>query len=196
MTLEEIFINKINHQLPNFQRNPSSYQFRCPYCQMGSHHRSGRSWKNSDFRAYFYNQDNATNFKCHKCGIHRQFHRFLQDHFPNEFIEYVQEREARGTTGYQHNCPTLANALIDVGVIRFEKPDFAARKAQAQSTSTNAAPLQDSHKSPVAKSSGPAPKVTHLPRLTPQQQAGHQARLNHLMKQKEERDRQRRGELW
>ena len=196
MTLEEIFINKIEKRLLNFKMNPCSYQFRCPYCQTGLHHRSGRPWKNADFKAYFYQKKNATNFKCHKCGKHLQFHEFLKHHFPNEFIDYVRERELRGTTGYQHNCPTLANALIAVGAITCEKPDFTAKK----NSPTSVAPKENSphspHKPSQSQTSCNPPKVIRYPMWTPQQQAGHQAHFNRAERIKRERDRQHRGELW
>ena len=197
MTLEESFIDKISYQLPNFKRNNTSFQFRCPYCQLGSHHRTGRPWKNSDFRAYFYRAENATNFKCHKCGKHTQFHQFLKDHFPTEFLEYVRERELQGTTGFQTNCPTLDKALLDTGKIKFDKPDFGSRKKQHQSQPSNSESSQTPQQSSPSESCGNAPKKQVLPPMrSPQQQAGHQAHLNYLMKQKHERDRNRRGELW
>ena len=197
MNLEETFINRIDQRLLNFKQNHNSCQFRCPYCQTSSHHRSGRPWKNSDFRAYFYKAENATNFKCHKCGKHTQFHAFLKDHFPTEFMEYVRERELMGTTGFQTNCPTLDKALLDTGKIKFEKPDFSSRKQQQQSQPTNSEPSQTSQQSSPSESCGNAPKQQVLPPMrSPQQQAGHQARLNRLIKEKQERDRKRRGELW
>jgi predicted RNA-binding Zn-ribbon protein involved in translation (DUF1610 family) len=197
MTLEESFIDKISYQLSNFKRNHNSWQFRCPYCQAGSHHRTGRPWKNSDFRAYFYREQNATNFKCHKCGKHTQFHQFLKDHFPAQFIEYVRERELMGTTGFQTNCPTLDKALLDTGKIKSEKPDFSSRKEQQQSQPAKSEPSQTPQQSSPSESCGNAPKKQVLPPMrSPQQQAGHQARLNRLIKEKQERDRKRRGELW
>lgn len=197
MTLEESFINKIDHQLLNFKRNNNSFQFRCPYCQGGSHHRTGRPWKNSDFRAYFYREQNATNFKCHKCGKHTQFHQFLKDHFPTEFIEYVRERELQGTTGFQTNCPTLDKALLDTGKIKFEKPNFNSKKVQPKSQPTNCESSQTPEQSSPSESCGNAPKKQVLPPMrSPQQQAGHQAPFFRYEKLKRERDRRRRGDLW
>ena len=197
MNLEETFIGKISYRLPNFKHNHNSYQFRCPYCQMGSHHRSGRPWKNSDFRAYFYKAHNVTNFKCHKCSKHTQFHVFLKDHFPAEFMEYVRERELMGTTGFQTNCPTLDNALLGTAKIKFEKPDFSSRKEEQRSQPTNSESTQTPQKSSSSESCGNTPNKQVLPPMrSPQQQAGHQARLNRLVKEKQDRDRQRRGELW
>ena len=197
MTLEEQFIEKIQGNLPCLRRTPSAYKFKCPYCQTGSHHRSGRPWKDSDFKAYFYKNKSATNFKCHKCGQHVQFHQFLKDHFPRHFIDYVRMRERMGTTGFQTNCPTLDKALLDTGKIKFEKPDFSSRKQQQQSQPTNSEPSQTPQQSSPSESCGNAPKKQVLPPMrSPQQQAGHQARLNRLIKEKQERDRKRRGELW
>jgi len=40
------------------------------------------------------------------------------------------------------------------------------------------------------------PNYTRLPRLSPQQQAGCQSSLNHLIKERQKRRRERSGELW
>ena len=197
MNLEEQFIEKIQGGLLNFRRTPSACKFRCPYCQMGSHHRSGRPWKDSDCKAYFYKKQSATNFKCHKCGEHVPFHQFLKDHFPADFIKYVRMRERMGTTGFQTNCPTLDKALLDMGAIKFEKPDFSSKKVQSNSQPTNPESSQTPEQSSTSESCGNAPMKQILPPMrSPQQQAGHQAPFFRYEKLKRERDRRRSGELW
>jgi len=49
---------------------------------------------------------------------------------------------------------------------------------------------------PQMPSAPTGPKVTKLPPMrSPQQQAGHQSRLNHLVKQRQQQCRKRDGEL-
>ena len=123
-----------------------------------------------------------------------QFHSLLKDHFPDEFISYVQERERRGTTGKGHNCPTLADALESVGQLKFGKPVFDKQEINQEpippKEEETSQPQQD-------QSCDNPPKVQKLPRMkSPEQQAGCQAHINRLIKQKHERARRRRGDLW
>jgi hypothetical protein len=197
MTLEEIFVNKIEKRLLNFKRNPCSYQFRCPYCQTGSHHRSGRPWKNADFKAYFYQKKNAINFKCHKCRKYSQFHEFATDHPATDFMEYVREKQLLRNTGLQTNYPALDKAILDTATIQVEKLYLSSMGDPSNSQYANSEPSEAPQKSSSSESCGNAPKVQKLPPMrSPQQQAGHQANLNRLMNEKRERDRQCRGELW
>ena len=84
-----------------------------------------------------------------------------------------------------------------MGKIKFDKPDFALRKKQHQSQLSNSESSLSPQQSSPSESCGNAPKQQVLPPMrSPQQQAGHQARLNRLIKEKQERDRKRRGELW
>ena len=64
----------------------------------------------SKLKGNFYKKKNATRFKCYSCGTSREFHAFLNDHFPSLFLHYVAERESYGLTGFQTNCPTLKTA--------------------------------------------------------------------------------------
>ena len=195
MNLEQHFIGKISGNLAFFRQMPSSaYKFQCPYCQVSGWNKSGRALKDYECVSYFYEKKGAINFKCHQCGTGNQFHNFLKDHFPNEFIAYVKEREQRGTTGKGHNCPTLANAIESIGGAMFTKPDF--RKQQANQEPKTA---KEEEASPPQQDQGCGnpPKVQKLPRMkSPEQQAGCQSHINRLIKQKHERARRRRGDLW
>ena len=195
MNLEQHYALKVSGNLQHFRQMPNgTYKFQCPYCQRGAQHKSGRAWKEEDWVAYFYEIEGATNFKCHKCGEHMQFHYFLKDHFPKEFIAYVKEREERGTTGKGHNCPTLANALKSISGRMFKKPVFRKQETNQETNTSKegkaSPPKQD-------QGCGNPPKVQKLPPMrSPQQQSGCQAHINHLIKQKHERARRRRGDLW
>ena len=97
-----------------------------------------------------------------------------------------------GTTGKGSNCPTFANALKATGTIQFEPPNFDA--APDVEDKNQIEPAQ----TPSAETGcGSPPKIQKLPPIrSPQQQAGCQANLNRLVKQKQERARRRRGDLW
>ena len=192
MNLEHRFAGEISANLLHFRQMPNgTYKFQCPYCQRGARHKSGRAWKDRDCASYFYEREGALNFSCHKCGAKRQFHNFLKDHFPNQFIAYVKEREQRGTTGKGHNCPTLAHALESVGKLKFEKPVFRKQEHNTANEEKEASPPQKE------QGCGNSPKFQKLPPMrSPEQHAGCQSRMNHLIKQKRERERRRRGDLW
>ena len=196
MNLEKQFIGKISGNLAFFRQMPNStYKFQCPYCQTSGRHKSGRALKDDERVSYFYEKKGAINFKCYQCGIGNQFHTFLKDHFPDEFIAYVQERERRGSTGKGHNCPTLANALESIGGVIFKKPVFKKKETNQEPNTAN----EEKEASPPQQdqSCGNPPKIQILPRIkSPEQQAGCQAHINRLIKQKHERARRRRGELW
>ena len=195
MNLEHQFAGEISGNLLYFRQMPNgTYKFQCPYCQRGARHKSGRAWKDRDCASYFYEREGALNFSCHKCGTKRQFHNFLKDHFPNQFIAYVKEREQRGTTGKGHNCPTLTNALESIGGAMFAKPDF--RKQQTKQEPKTEKAEKASLPQPDQGCGNP-PKFQKLEGMkSPEQQAGCQSRMNHLIKQKRERERKRRGDLW
>ena len=172
------------------------HQFCCPYCQSSGIDKKGKKISPSGSKGYFYPEKGATNFKCHTCGTGEQFHNFLRDHFPNEFIAYVKEREQRGTTGKGHNCPTLTNALESIGGAMFKKPVFRKQETN-QEPDTAKEEKEEASPPQQDQGCGNPPKVQKLPPMkSPQQQAGCQAHINHLIKQKHERARRRRGDLW
>ena len=197
MKLEQSFINKISSHLLHYRfKGGETHQLCCPYCQSGGIDSKGKKISESKAKGYFYQENGATNFKCHKCGTGKQFHNFLEDHFPNEFITSVREREYMGTTGQGHNCPNLTNALESIRGLKFEKPVFNKNKID-DSTSTTARESADAPKEDKIEGCGKPPKVQKLPPMrSPQQQSGCQAHINRLIKQKHERARRRRGDLW
>ena len=96
-----------------------------------------------------------------------------------------------GTTGKRHNCPTLANALESIGELQFEKPVFRKQEHNTANEEKEASPPQKD------QGCGNSPKFQKLPPMrSPEQQAGCQGRINHLIKQKHERERKQRGDLW
>lgn len=210
MNLEQQFTGKISGNLAFFRQMPNStYKFQCPYCQASGRHKSGRALKDDERVSYFYEKKGAINFKCYQCGIGNQFHTFLKDHFPDEFIAYVQERERRGTTGKGHNCPTLANALETVGRLKLEKPVFnlkqdgnsseTSEKIEKQSPTRTAEDPGNTKEDDTQYiiHDGQRYKLTHCsPATTPQALAGHGAPINRVMNRRERMRRERRGELW
>ena len=182
-------------QILNY-RSKSGYihQFCCPYCQSSCVNKKGKKINPSEATGYFYPKKEATNFICHRCGTRIQFHNFLKDHFPKEFIAYVKEREQRGTTGKGHNCPTLANAIKSIGGAMFKKPVFRKEETNQE---PNTAKEEKASPPKQDQGCGKPPKVQKLPTMrSPQQQAGCQAHINRLIKQKHERARRQRGDLW
>jgi hypothetical protein len=143
-------------------------------------------------KGFFYSNGNALNFKCHRCGIGKQFHTFLEDHFPSVFLEYVAERDGLGLTGKGTNAPTLSNATERVsGQVTAASGDEVVesgsdmKKTGYKSAGNDAASNQNRVDSGARK-----PTITKLPRLTPQQQAGCSARLAHKVKQHQQRRQQ------
>lgn len=140
-------------------------------------------------KGYFYQVGNALNYKCHRCGVGKQFHTFLEDHFPKVFLAYVTDRDGLGLTGKGTNAPTLSNAAERV-VGRFTGAsdeidgDMGAGSAET-ARRTDAEEVEGKQNQPTSIPKAPA--VTKLPRLTPQQQAGCSARLANKVKQHQQR---------
>lgn len=195
MNLEQSFISKISSGLLLYRfKGVEAHQFCCPYCQSSGINKKGKKISQSEATGYFYPKKSATNFICHRCGARMQFHNFLKDHFPHEFIAYVKEREKRGTTGKGYNCPARANAIESIGGAMFTKPDF---RKQQTNQETKTAKEEEVSQPQQDQGCGNPPKVQKLPPIkSPQHQAGCQAHINRLIKQKHERARRRRGELW
>jgi len=188
-TIEEKYLSHISGLLPFFSKQLNAYRLQCPYCQLGSKDHKGRPMTASRCKGFFYSNGNALNYKYHRCGIGKQFHNFLEDHFPSTFLEYVAEREGLGLTGKGTNAPILSNAAERVagrvtgpsadanGVMESERQETAGR-GDGDATESN----QNQQ-----ISAPPQPLITKLPRLTPQQQAGCSARLAHKVKQHKQR---------
>ena len=193
--IEKIFIDYIASSLPLFSQQQSAYRFQCPYCQSSSKNSKGKQIAPSGASGYFYKKNNAWNFECkrlNKCGKSHSFEKFLEIFYPLLHFEYVRLRDQLGTTGFQTNCPSLETLLKKRGMLSVQPPEFRPEKFHQSLRRPAASPV------PCSAGAAPtAPKVTKLPPMrSPQQQAGHQSRLNHLVKQREQKHRHRSGELW
>jgi len=122
---------------------------------------------------------------------------FLEENFPAEFQKYVRLREGMGTTGKHTNRPKLETVLKRQGMLPEGAPDFSWQGTLP--------PVERGHQDPpgrhqcpsVTPSTPSAPKITKLPPMrSPQQQAGHQAKINQVMKQRAKWRLEQSGELW
>ncbi len=184
-SIEEKYLNQVSGLLPHFSRQLNAYRFQCPYCQLSSKDHRGRTMTPSGCKGFFYNKGNALNFKCQRCGTGKQFHTFLEDHFPSVFLEYVAERDGLGLTGKGTNAPTLSNATERVSgkVTAASANEVGKSGSEIDKTSCSGAG-DGAGGSQNQLNSGPTQtRITKLPRLTPQQQAGCSARLAHKVKQ-------------
>jgi len=181
-TLEEKYLNQISGLLPFFSRQLNTYRLQCPYCQLGSKDHKGRPMTESRCKGFFYRNGNALNYKCHRCGVGKQFHTFLQDHFPSTFLEYVAEREELGLTGKGTNAPTLSNAALRVAGPSAETDEAVGIELRETAFRGNGNAGESNQNQQIPPP--PQPLITKLPRLTPQQQAGCSARLAHKVKQR------------
>ena len=192
-TIEESFIEYFSSSLPLFQKKSVAYQFQCPYCQTSGRNSKGKTYAPSDAKGYLYPYGNTWNYKCHKCGEHQSFVKFLEAQFPLLHFEYVRLRDQLGTTGFQTNCPSLETLLRKQGMLSFDPLVFGSPRQHQQPQHIPQAPVAR----PTPASASTPPKVTKLPPMrTPQQQAGHQSRLNHLVKQRQQRKRREPGDSW
>jgi hypothetical protein len=184
-TLEEKYLNQISRLLPFFSKQLNAYRLQCPYCQLGSNDHKGRQMTASRCKGFFYSNGNALNYKCHRCGVGKQFHTFLEDHFPLTYLDYVAERDGLGLTGKGTNAPTLSNAAQRVAG-RLAGPSAEAdggMGSERQETTGSGDGDAGGSSQNQQISAPPQPPITKLPRLTPQQQAGCSARLAHKVKQ-------------
>jgi hypothetical protein len=202
-SIEESFIDRFSSALSMFRANttthPTTFQFLCPYCQSTGMDSKGKKIPAYKAKGYLYPIGNAWNYKCHKCGEHQSFVKFLEAQFPLLHFEYVRLRDQLGTTGFQTNCPSLETLLKKRGMLSGQPPQFHAdpKKSEPQRpASPSAVPIPPSPKS-AAPVCPPGFKLTiELPMRSPQQQAGHQSRLNHQIKQRQQQRRFRSGERW
>jgi hypothetical protein len=188
-TIEEKYLNHINGLLPFFSRQLNAYRLQCPYCQLGSKDHKGRPMTSGRCKGFFYSNGNALNFKCHRCGTGKQFHTFLEDHFPSVFLEYVAERDGLGLTGKGTNAPTLSNAAQRVsGKVTAATGGEVVESGGDMGKTDCKSAGNDAMSNQNQMTSGPLkPTITKLPRLTPQQQAGCSAGLAHKVKQHQQR---------
>ena len=193
LSIEQRFIDQISGNLVYFSRQSNAYRFLCPYCQSSGKDSKGKPYAPGGAKGFLYQKNNAWNFICHRsdCESHtlnsqgKSFEKFLADHFPKQHLDYVKSRDQLGLTGFQTNCPTLETLLKKRGELG-NPPGFRPGRIHQQIPR----PLMP----PAAPSAPATPKVTKLPPMrSPQQQAGCQASLNHQMKQREQRRREREG---
>jgi len=188
-TIEEKYLNHIGGLLPFFSKQLNACRLQCPYCQLGSKDHKGHPMTASRCKGFFYSNGNALNYKCHRCGVGKQFHTFLEDHFPLTFFDYVAEREALGLTGKGSNAPSLSNAAERVAG-RLAGPSAETDSGMVSESEETACrgngDAGESNQNPQV-STPSQPLITKLPRLTPQQQAGCSARLAHRVKQSQQR---------
>ena len=199
MTIEESIIQEISYSLRFFTDTPNGHKFACPYCQCGSKDHKGRPMTVGRVKGSLYQvpEGIAWNYRCFRCNKRVSFTKFLEDHFPKHFEAYVKQRDSRGTTGKGTNCPTLETVLKRQGMLPEGDPDFSwmgtlppVQKGQESGPGLHQRP-------PAMPNTSSAPKVTKLPPIkNPQQQAGCQARINQVIKKREQRRREQSGELW
>lgn len=190
-SIEEIFIDYIAPSLPLFSRQQVAFRFQCPYCQVNGKNSKGNLNNPSDAKGFLYPYSNAWNYNCHKCGIHQTFEKFLEDQFPLLHFRYVSIREQLGTTGFQTNCPSLETILKKQKLLNSQPPQFRPDKFYQHLQRPEAPHTQC--ESSIAPTT---PKVTKLPPMrSPQQQAGHQSKLNYNLKAQQQK-KKLRDEWW
>ena len=110
MSIDNQFVFNISGSLEQFKKkNKGVYNFRCPYCG------DSQKYKNKA-RGYFFTSKNDLVYKCHNCGVGRNFSGFLKDNFPLIHDQYVMEKYKAGLTGKHRSVP---KPKFD-----FEKPTF------------------------------------------------------------------------
>jgi hypothetical protein len=200
MNIEENLILSLSHSLLHFSTKKSSYKFQCPYCQYGRKNSKNKSFAPSEASGYLYRGTHGWNFKCHRekhCGRGMSFTTFLEENFPKHFESYVRLREEMGTTGKYTNCPKLETVLKRQGMLPEGDPDFSWQGTLPPVERGQQDPPGRHQCPPVTPNTPSAPKITKLPPMrSPQQQAGHQAKINQGMKQRAKIRLQQSGELW
>ncbi len=152
----------------------SGWTFPCPYCS----YQEKKEWKrNKKTACLIWNQtQNSWKFACQRCGKRTNFFHALQDFDLSLGARYQREREQAGTTGWGHDCPSPT--------VQGHLPSrFQAMQGKPQEVQ------DDCQRHPSSSA------LTRLPRLTPQQQAGQQSRLNHQVKQHQQKKRNESGDL-
>lgn len=179
MTIDIEYVHLLLPFLVSARKTPSSIRFQCPYCQVGTKIPAGKC------KGYLYEKNNDWNFKCHKCSTGKSLGNFLKDHFPEHYFVYVIKRDRAGLTGWGTNCPTLETALKRKGVLPKPPVFGSSRDGFVEDSNDSSDHSGGGQEMPGC---GKAPRITKLPPMrSPQQQAGHQARLNHLIKQRNKR---------
>lgn len=158
---------------PTCKKSGQVWSYACPLCSSAQK----QEWKKRKETAclIWNEQQNSWKFKCYRCGKSTNFYHLLLLVDPTLAARYQMDRFHAGTTGKGHDCPS---------------PDLDFPKADSFDIPS---PKCSQHDAPPAQTVPSAGSVSRLPTLTPQQQAGCQSRLNHLMKQREKRRREHEG---
>ena len=94
------YIGLVSSQLLKFtEKKKGTYNFRCPYC-------GDSEKKQNKARGYLFGMRDSFVFKCHNCGVTRNFSQFLKDQNINLHDEYVMERYKEGMTGKNYQVKT------------------------------------------------------------------------------------------
>jgi hypothetical protein len=168
----EFFGNHFTNH-PKWKNSGKVWSFACPLCSSTQK----QEWKKKKETAcLIWNEpQNSWKFTCHRCSKTTNFYHFLHLVNPSLAARYQMDRFQAGTTGKGHDCPS---------------PDLDFPKADSFGIPSPKCSQQDHPPTQQVPSAG---SVSRLPRLTPQQQAGCQSGLNHLMRQREKRRREHEG---
>jgi hypothetical protein len=94
------YIGLVSSQLLKFtEKKKGTYNFRCPYC-------GDSEKKQNKARGYLFTMRDSFVFKCHNCGVTRNFSQFLKDQNAMLHDEYVLERYKEGMTGKNYQVKT------------------------------------------------------------------------------------------
>jgi DNA-directed RNA polymerase subunit RPC12/RpoP len=94
------YIGLVSSQLLKFtEKKKGTYNFRCPYC-------GDSEKKQNKARGYLFSMRDSFVYKCHNCGVTRNFSQFLKDQSVNLHDEYVMERYKEGMTGKNYQVKT------------------------------------------------------------------------------------------
>ncbi len=94
------YIGLVSAQLLKFvEKKKGTYNFRCPYC-------GDSAKKQNKARGYLFSMRDSFVFKCHNCGMTRNFAQFLKDQNTMLHDEYVMERYKEGMTGKNYQVKT------------------------------------------------------------------------------------------
>ena len=154
--------------------NGSIWSFPCPYCS----DLETKEWKRKKKTAcLIWNPvQNSWKFACQRCGKRTNFFHALHDLDPLLGARYQRERDQAGTTGWGHDCPSPS--------VQGHLPTTPPRMPEG--------PLE---RQDAPQTHLPSSEPIRLPRLTPQEQAGQQSRLNHQVKRYQHLKRRESGDI-
>ncbi len=171
----EEFLSKISNA--DCKQNGFLWSFACPFCSQ----QQSKDWKRRKKTACLLWSaiQNSWKFSCQRCEKKTNFFHMLRDFDSILATRYQREREQAGTTGWGHDCPS---PHLMPGSTPSQKPSHV-----------QATVIPEEFKEQVTAAGS---SVTHLPRLTPQQQSGHQSHLNQRVKQHQQSMIREPGDFW